>query len=47
VNVEYRHDAHFTFLGYYGHAQGLASTAAIYPGGKNANFAYGEVLYKF
>jgi Alginate export len=47
VNVEYRHNAHFTFLGYYGLAQGLASTATIYPKGKNASFGYLEVLYKF
>ena len=47
TNVEYRRNAHFTFLAYYGFAQGLASTAAIYPKGKNASFGYLEVLYKF
>ena len=47
TNVEYRHNAHFTLLGYYAFAQGLASTATIYPKGKNASFGYLEVLYKF
>jgi len=45
--VEYRHNAHFTFLGYFARAQGLASTAAIYPKGKDASFGYVEVMYKF
>jgi hypothetical protein len=47
MNVEYRYNAKWTFLVYFAHAQGLASTATIYPLGKDANFGYGEVLYKF
>lgn len=47
TNVEYRMNPKVTLLGYLGYAQGLATTRAIYPRGKNATFGYFEVLYRF
>ncbi|MBL8233283.1 MAG: alginate export family protein [Bryobacterales bacterium] len=46
-SVEYRMNATATIGGYFGHAQGRAVTSAIYPKGKNGNFGYVEVAYRF
>ena len=47
TQVEYRYSPRFTFLVYYGYAQGLAAMNFIYPAGKNGSFGYGEVLVRF
>jgi len=47
TQVEYRFNPRFTFLVYYGYAQGLAAMNAIYPAGKDGSFGYGEVLVRF
>jgi hypothetical protein len=47
MSVEYRMNAHITFNGYYGYAQGRAAMQAIYPRGKDGKFGYLEALYKF
>lgn len=47
TQVEYRMNPRFTFLAYYGYAQGLAAMRAVYPLGKNGSFGYGEVLIRF
>ena len=47
TSVEYRYKPNVTFTGYYGYAQGLAVTRAIYPKGKNGAFGYLEVNYRF
>ncbi len=47
MSVEYRMSPLVTLTGYFGHAQGLAAARSIYPRGKNGNFGYMEVNYKF
>ncbi|MBM3786409.1 MAG: hypothetical protein FJW30_18780 [Acidobacteria bacterium] len=47
ANIEYRMNPRVTLLGYAGYAQGLASTASIYPKGRNSAFGYVEALYRF
>ena len=47
TSVEYRYKPNVTFTGYYGFAQGLAVTRAIYLKGKNGAFGYVEVNYRF
>jgi hypothetical protein len=47
TSVEYRENRKLTYTGYFAHAQGLAVMEQIYPKGKNGNFGYVEVLYRF
>lgn len=47
ANLELRLNSSVTLTGYYGYAQGLAATNAIYPAGKNGGFGYAEILYRF
>ena len=47
TSVEYRYRPSVTFTAYYGFAQGLAVTKAIYPKGKNGAFGYVEANYRF
>jgi hypothetical protein len=47
MSVEYRLNPRLTLVGYYGFAQGLAVTNAIYPNGKDGGFGYAEVMYRF
>lgn len=46
-SVEVRVQPDVTVVGYVGHAQGRAVTSAIYPRGKNGNFGYLELMYRF
>ncbi len=46
-SVEYRYRPDLSFTGYFGVAQGLAAINAIYPKGRQAHFAYVEMLYRF
>lgn len=47
TSIEYRATAHATFTGYFGYAQGLAAMAEIYPQGKDGEFGYLEIIYRF
>lgn len=47
VSVEYRATRSMTFMGYFGHAQGLAAMEQIYPNGKSGDFGYVEAVFKF
>lgn len=47
TSVEYRYRPDLTFTFYYGYAQGLAVTRAIYPKGKNAGLGYIEANFRF
>lgn len=47
ANLEYRLNPHVTATGYYGYAQGRAAMEAIYPKGKDAQFGFLELIYRF
>jgi alginate export protein len=47
VSVDVAATKNLTLSGYYGYANGKSVMAAIYPNGKNMNFAYLELVYKF
>ena len=47
VSADYRVHPKATLSGYFGYAQGLATTASIYPKGKDGKFGYLELLYRF
>jgi hypothetical protein len=47
VSADYRVHPKVTLSGYFGYAQGLATTASIYPKGKDGIFGYVEALYRF
>ncbi|MCC6537285.1 MAG: alginate export family protein [Bryobacterales bacterium] len=47
TSLEYRVNPKLTVTGYFGYAQGLAVTSAIYPRGKDAKLGYVELLYRF
>jgi len=47
TSVEYRATRRATFTGYFGYAQGLATMQQVYPRGKDGEFGYLEVLFKF
>ena len=47
VSADYTVNPRVTVSGYAGHAQGRNVLRAIYPNGKNGNFGYVELTYKF
>lgn len=47
ISADYNANAHFAIGGYYGHAAGKLVAQSIYPNGKNANFAWVELLFRF
>ena len=47
TNFEYRANRNITFTAYLGYTQGLAVMEHIYPQGKNGQFGYLELLYRF
>ena len=47
TSVEFRASRATTFTAYYGFAQGLAAMEKIYPLGKNGQFGYVEMAFKF
>jgi len=47
TSVDYRATAGTTLTVYFGHAQGLAAMEQIYPKGKEGDFGYVEVAFKF
>lgn len=47
INVDYRVNPAVSVTGYFGFAQGLAATRAIYPNGKDARLGYVELNYRF
>jgi hypothetical protein len=47
ASVDWRVRPQVTITGYFGHANGRAALAAIYPKGRNGNFGYLEMLYRF
>jgi hypothetical protein len=47
AGVDYTINPHATVSGYYAHARGHSVMRAIYPRGKNANFGYLELTYRF
>ncbi len=47
TSLEYRYNRRFTFTGYFGYTQGLAAMETIYPNGKDGEFGYVELLYRF
>ena len=47
ANFEFWASRKVTFTAYVGHAQGLAVMEQIYPPGKDANFGYLELFYRF
>jgi hypothetical protein len=47
TSLEYRVNPRLVLTGYFGYAQGRASTTAIYPKGADARFGYIEGLYRF
>jgi hypothetical protein len=47
TNFEYRANPKLALTAYVGHAQGLAVMEQIYPQGKDANFGYLELFYRF
>ena len=47
INVDYRISPSVSVTGYFGFAQGLAATQAIYPKGKDADLGYIELNYRF
>jgi hypothetical protein len=47
TGVEYRAQRHVTVSGYFGYTQGLAAMRQIYPAGKDGEFGYLEMLYRF
>jgi hypothetical protein len=47
ISTDYRVNPHLTLSGYFGHANGKSVISKIYPKGKNGNFGYLEVLYRF
>ena len=47
LGAEFRLNRHFVPSGYFGYTQGLAALEEIYPKGKNGEFAYLELLYRF
>ncbi|HEY1756575.1 MAG TPA: alginate export family protein [Bryobacteraceae bacterium] len=47
TSIEYRAARKITLTAYLGYAQGLAIMEHIYPAGKNGQFGYLEVLYRF
>jgi hypothetical protein len=47
VSADYNANAHVAVAAYYGHAAGKLVVQAIYPQGKNANFGYLELTFKF
>jgi hypothetical protein len=47
TSVEFRANRATTFTAYYGFAQGLAAMEKVYPLGKNGQFGYVEMAFKF
>jgi hypothetical protein len=47
TSLEYRPSSHVTITAYLGYTQGLSAMELIYPKGKNGQFGYLEVLYRF
>lgn len=47
VSLDYNANAHLAFTAYYGRALGKLVVQTIYPQGKNANFGYLELTFKF
>ncbi len=47
TSVEYRTTRKITLTAYLGYTQGLAAMEAIYPAGKDGQFGYLEILYRF
>jgi hypothetical protein len=47
LSADYNVNQHWTFSGYFGHARGHSVMRSIYPQGKNANFGYVELMYRF
>ncbi len=47
TSLEYRANRKFTFTGYLGFTQGLAAMETIYPNGKDGEFGYVEMMYRF
>lgn len=47
AGMDYAINAHFAVGAYYGHANGKLVMQSIYPKGKNGNFGYLELTYKF
>ena len=47
VSVDWNLNRHFSIVPYYGHAAGKSVIQSIYPLGKNANYAYLELTYRF
>jgi hypothetical protein len=45
--VEYRANRHLTLSSYLGYTQGLAALKQIYSHGKDGEFGYLELMYKF
>ena len=46
-SIEYRTNRKLTLTGYFGFTQGLAAMEQIYPKGKDGNFGYLEMMYRF
>jgi hypothetical protein len=47
ISADYNASAHLTLGAYYAHAAGKLVIEAIYPQGKNGNFAYLEMMLRF
>jgi hypothetical protein len=47
VSADYNVNPNWTVSGYYGHARGHSVMRTIYPKGKNGNFGYGELTFRF
>ena len=47
AGIDYNLNRQITLSGYYAHAQGHSVMQAIYPRGRNANFGYLELMYRF
>lgn len=47
TSLEFRQNRSLIWTGYFGHAQGLAVMKQIYPAGKDGNFGYVELMYRF
>ncbi len=47
ASIDIKPTANLTLTGYYGYADGKSVMSAIYPDGKNAHFAYLELLYRY
>jgi hypothetical protein len=47
IGADYNVNRHATMSAYFAHAQGHSVMRTIYPRGKNANFGYLELTYRF